>query len=568
LSDRIVLSGIVIAALVCGLGTAAPAEEFRGLWAEVWGVGFKTTADIDDLVSRAVQGRYNAILPQMLAYHDNRSNSHGAYWNSSIVPKAPDIQLGLDPLAYLCQKAHAQGLEVHPWLVPYRACSVWPPQGNTLLSNHPEYFLVPRASMGGGPIAFGSQNSYYLDPGSPDVQEYLISIVEELVTQYPIDGIHFDYLRYIQADAGYPADTSYYYSSLRRFWRITGRTDTPEATGDTAWDDFRRRTITEFVRRCRAEIPSLASDHQPVRLSAALITWGNAPSSFESTSAYQRFQNWEQWQRLGLIDTAIPMTYYAESSYPTWYRNWVNKEMAWRYDRQMVVGHAAYLNTLAQSETQMEYARTAGADGLTSYCYADTRSDAGDNWEWYPYVATNVFTVSAAVPTMPWRNPATATEGTLWGRVTDAATDLPIDNVTVQVGSLDAVQTDGSGYYVVTLIPATSSGTNYTVTADITGYPLGIHTDVTVVAGDVRLENFALGGPAGPPGDMDGDGDVDQEDFGLFQSCLTGPNVSQDDPTCHLAKLDEGDDVDGADMTLFRGCISGPGIPADPYCTD
>ncbi len=444
------------------------------------------------MVNRAVQGRYNCIFMEVMGYQDNRSGAHGAYWNSRIIPKATDIIGGIDPLAEVCAQAHAQGLQVHAWLVPYRACDTWPPLGNAYLTDHDEFLTVPRASMGAGAVAFGDPAAYYLDPGSPDVQEHIVGIVRELATSYPIDGIHFDVIRYMQTDAGYPARTWYEGSSLERFQRITGRSDTPPATGDTQWNDFRRRGITELVRRCRAEIPGLANPRQPVRLSAALVTWSNAPSTFASSEAYRLFQNWEEWQRLAYLDTAVVMTYYSESSYPTWYRNWVNKEMTWRYDRHMVVGQAVYLNTFAQSVTQMQYARSAGADGLVNYNYRDTRSDSGSNWDWYPYVASNFYTSTAAVPTMSWRSPGSASEGTLRGRVTDAVTGDPIDDASVQVGALSAVKTDANGWYAVTLIPATGSGTTYSVSASKSGYPTAAR-NVQIVAGEVRRADFNLG---------------------------------------------------------------------------
>ena len=60
---------------------------------------------------------------------------------------------------------------------------------------------------------------------------------------------------------------------------------------------------------------------------------------------------------------------------------------------------------------------------------------------------------------MPWRNPATATEGIMWGRVSDARTGLYVDDATVTVTGGPTVKTDGNGYYVATLIPATAGGT-------------------------------------------------------------------------------------------------------------
>ncbi len=472
-----------------------PAAEFRGFWAEVFDPGFKNASDINAMISRAVQGRYNVIIPEILAYQDGGSSSHGAYWNSSILPKAPDITpSGFDPLAYLVQQAHANGIEVHPWLVTYRISLTWPPAGNTILQAHPEWCMVPQANMGGGPAKVDGY--YVLDPGSPDVQEYLVSIVRELVTNYAIDGIHWDYIRYTVTDAGYPANTSYANSGLARFKRITGYAGTPPPTGYTPWDDFRRREITELVRRVRAEIPSMNNPRQPVRQSAALITWGSAPSNFQNSSAWARFQNWEEWMRLGYLDTGIPMTYYDYSVYPSYYTSWVDRSMTWRYQRQMVVGPALYLNTFENSLIELQYARSKGANGVCTYNYYSTKKPSVTDWTWYTYVATNFFTTPDTVPTMPWRNPATATEGTLWGRVTDADTGQPIDDASVTVSGMSTVKTDGNGYYVVTLIPATAAGTYYTVTMARAGYAPVIHYNVLVVAGEARRHNF---GDVPPP---------------------------------------------------------------------
>ena len=70
------------------------------------------------------------------------------------------------------------------------------------------------------------------------------------------------------------------------------------------------------------------------------------------------------------------------------------------------------------------------------------------------------------------------------------------------------------------------------------------------------------------PGDFDRDGDVDQEDFGHFQVCLTGSSAPQDDPDCRDAKFDGDSDVDENDFTLFKGCMRGANVPGDVNCAD
>ncbi len=69
------------------------------------------------------------------------------------------------------------------------------------------------------------------------------------------------------------------------------------------------------------------------------------------------------------------------------------------------------------------------------------------------------------------------------------------------------------------------------------------------------------------PADLDRDGDVDQDDFGHFQPCLSGPDAPQVDPSCQIARLDDDADVDAEDFTAFAACAGGPDVPATPGCT-
>ncbi len=67
-------------------------------------------------------------------------------------------------------------------------------------------------------------------------------------------------------------------------------------------------------------------------------------------------------------------------------------------------------------------------------------------------------------------------------------------------------------------------------------------------------------------GDFDVDGDTDQSDFGLFQSCLGQISVTPAGSPCSGRDLNRDGQVNNKDWTLFRRCLSGPGVPPNPDC--
>jgi len=64
--------------------------------------------------------------------------------------------------------------------------------------------------------------------------------------------------------------------------------------------------------------------------------------------------------------------------------------------------------------------------------------------------------------------------------------------------------------------------------------------------------------------DLDLDGDVDQEDFGLFQACY-GNSVL---PGCEMADFNDDGVISQTDFGIFLGCFSGTGVLADKTCDD
>ena len=106
-----------------------------------------------------------------------------------------------------------------------------------------------------------------------------------------------------------------------------------------------------------------------------------------------------------------------------------------------------------------------------------------------------------------------------------------------------------------------------------------INTDGIIDANDVLAVETNIGSKAicknqncTAPGDFDGDGDVDQSDFGHLQVCLSGDvsciwcTGSLYGIGCEDADFDGDGDVDQYDVSTFLRCMSGANVPADPGC--
>jgi hypothetical protein len=58
---------------------------------------------------------------------------------------------------------------------------------------------------------------------------------------------------------------------------------------------------------------------------------------------------------------------------------------------------------------------------------------------------------------------------------------------------------------------------------------------------------------------------VDQCDFGYLQNCFSSTGIG---PGCTWADLNGDGLINNADFTLFQSCMTGPDTPVDPACAE
>jgi uncharacterized lipoprotein YddW (UPF0748 family) len=292
-----------------GVPAAGTAPELRALWVDGFHAGIRSPQEVSQLVADAKRANVNTLIVQV------RRRGDALYAKSFEPPVQDSAYDGMfDGLAAVLDAAHREGIEVHAWI---NAMPIWrdeaPPRDPRHIFNRHgpaqtggDNWLT-RSPDGGWKFPVG----YFLDPGHPGAAAYLTEVYLNVVRNYPVDGIHFDYIRYPETEERLErgSGVGYNEASLARFRRETGRTDTP-APDDRLFTDWRRLQVTQLVRRIYIEAKAL---HPHLKVSAAAIAWGKPPANereFLDASPGQRiFQDWNGWLKEGILDLAIPMNY-------------------------------------------------------------------------------------------------------------------------------------------------------------------------------------------------------------------------------------------------------------------
>jgi uncharacterized lipoprotein YddW (UPF0748 family) len=189
-----------------------------------------------------------------------------------------------------------------------------------------------------------------------------VKVVQEIVENYAVDGIHLDYVRYPNVHYDYSLINRAEFSRRFGFDPLKFRNDTSEVEGDLqerrrkVWEKWRTDQITLLVEQIRAMLTEL---NPKVQLSAAVKP--------EIERAYrQHGQDWIRWINREMIDFVVPMFYTGSSKE-------IERRMkdASQYVKRgrMFAGIGMYNQKTKESIAQIQVARDAGLDGIVLYSY-------------------------------------------------------------------------------------------------------------------------------------------------------------------------------------------------------
>lgn len=298
--------------------------------------------ELIDILDKLKEANFNTVFIQTRLRGD-------VIYNSAIEPVSSYIQRvkntwsKYDPLTFAIEECHKRGLECHAWFVTY---PIGPEKIGGKANNSPTLRKnKDKAKRHSG--------EFYLDPGNPTTNIYLLSLISEIVDRYDIDGIHLDYIRYPEKAESFPDDATY-----KRYGNGKEK------------GEWRRDNITNFVY----QVYDTVKEKKPwVQVSSSVVGMytklGNSTQK-HWTALQSVYQDPIKWLNEGKQDFVVPMMYYTDDLFYPFLQDWKSRSN----NRYIIPGLGLYQMdekeanwSLGKIKEQLEYCRENKIEGNAFY---------------------------------------------------------------------------------------------------------------------------------------------------------------------------------------------------------
>ncbi|GAB2535615.1 glycoside hydrolase family 10 protein [Rufibacter soli] len=325
-----------------------PNREFRGVWVATvanldWPVQGaspeKQKAALRDMLDKIKEANLNAVFFQVRTECDAFYRSSKEPW-SRFLTGTQGKDPGYDPLAFAIEEAHARGLELHAWFNPYRVNTVNTP--GTYHAQHvskakPEWLLT---------FANGKK---ILNPGLPEVRQYITSIIKEVAQNYAIDGVHFDDYFYPYPEGPFKGISNEDAATFQEF-----------GNGFSGVSDWRRFNVNETMRLVHEALQQV---NPTARFGVSPFgIWKNGePAGISGMDSYNAiYADPLYWLDQKYVDYLTPQLYWpigGRQDYRKLLYWWSDR--AYEASRHLYAGHMVQKNyTLDELPQQIEITRS------------------------------------------------------------------------------------------------------------------------------------------------------------------------------------------------------------------
>ena len=337
------------------------------------------------MVQAARDNGFNTLIVQVRGRGDS-------YYRSRHEPRAVELKdqpADFDPLALTLTEARQRGLKVHAWVNTSLLANLdaLPTHPSHVYNKHPEWLAVPK------PVAAelyrmsprderyrmrivewskgnrAELEGIYTGPANPKVRDHIFNIWMDILKNYDVDGLHFDYVRLASPDFDFSR------TSLEKFRKwlepklsATERRalkqslkENPLAAADlhaSKFADFQREQITLLVARI----------YRGVKKRKPQVTVSAAVFANDENAYTRRFQDWRRWLSMGILDVACPMAYSTDTAVFQ-KQIAIAAESAHAAGRRVWAGIGAYRIPAESTVEKINVARALAADGIILFSY-------------------------------------------------------------------------------------------------------------------------------------------------------------------------------------------------------
>lgn len=280
------LSFILLTISVAPICSQPATEAVRGVW-------------LTNVDSEVLNSKENIIKAVALCKELGFNSIFVVTWNkamttypSKIMKELTGVEIdttfaGRDPLKELIVEAHKENIKVFAWF-EFGFSSSYQQNGGIILQKKPEW----AAKDINGNLA--TKNGFeWMNGFHPDVQNFILSLILEVVNNYQVDGIQGDdRLPAMPSLSGYDDYTISLYKSAHN------GAFPPADYRDTNWVNFRADILNRFMKRIYTEAKSV-NKNIIVSMAPSIYPW----------SKEEYLQDWVSWLNEGLVDLVCPQVY-------------------------------------------------------------------------------------------------------------------------------------------------------------------------------------------------------------------------------------------------------------------
>ena len=261
-------------------------QAVRGVWlTNVDSKALNSAKNIDAAVEHCAKVGINTIF--VVTWNKAMTTYPSAVAKALTGVEIDTLYRGRDPLKELIASAHRKNIKVIAWF-EFGFSTSFSQNGGRILEVRPDWAALNNERKLVVKNGFDWMNGFH-----PEVQEFMLQLVMEVVKNYDVDGVQGDdRLPAMPSESGYDPYTVGLYKEQHN------GSEPPHNFKDSAWIQWRADILNRYMERIHASVKAVKPS-MLIAMSPSVYPW----------SKEEYLQDWPTWINKGYVDLVIPQIY-------------------------------------------------------------------------------------------------------------------------------------------------------------------------------------------------------------------------------------------------------------------